>query len=287
MYLCTGIYLTVVMALTSVSVVLTVLILNLHFRRPSDTVVPSWIRRCLLRGDAGSRRGLSFRAANSSCVDEYVVDGDSQAMKTVPLRLTIENLARELHDELTVRRQSSLRSRRGPSVPTAGADTNSELASPSSKLTSAGDVPGGGVPDGGVPGGGVPGGGVPGGGGRNGITHTVTHQPKPTNGKALSGTSRKMGLDGRYGCIANDGCDVPLASGEDAETGSSGTNEEILEALKSVIGKYEREDLYEEVLYEWRRLAAIVDRFLFWVFLLGTIASTLLILVVAPATKML
>ena len=40
-----GIYLTAVMAITSVSIIMTVIVLNLHYRGPAKKDVPKWIRK--------------------------------------------------------------------------------------------------------------------------------------------------------------------------------------------------------------------------------------------------
>ena len=70
-----GIYLTIVMAITSVSVILTVFVLNLHYRGPDDTPVPQWIRRLFLRKPI--KRGFCF-TKNSPFVDEYLSDSNSR-----------------------------------------------------------------------------------------------------------------------------------------------------------------------------------------------------------------
>lgn len=44
-----GIYLTVVMAITSISVVVTVVVLNFHYRGPSRKEVPSYLRDLVLQ----------------------------------------------------------------------------------------------------------------------------------------------------------------------------------------------------------------------------------------------
>lgn len=40
----TGIYLTAVMAITSISVIVTVVVLNLHYLGPRIRPVPSWLK---------------------------------------------------------------------------------------------------------------------------------------------------------------------------------------------------------------------------------------------------
>lgn len=63
------------------------------------------------------------------------------------------------------------------------------------------------------------------------------------------------------------------------------TNEEILNSLKRILEKHEREDRDYEVVQEWRRVAQCVDRILFFVFLIATFFSTIGVLVIAPSTQ--
>ena len=63
------------------------------------------------------------------------------------------------------------------------------------------------------------------------------------------------------------------------------TNEEILNSLKRILEKHEKEDRDYEVVQEWRRVAQCVDRILFFIFLIATLTSTIGILVIAPATQ--
>ncbi|KAL4227278.1 hypothetical protein ACF0H5_012724 [Mactra antiquata] len=65
----------------------------------------------------------------------------------------------------------------------------------------------------------------------------------------------------------------------------SKTNEEILNSLKRILEKHEREDKDYEIIQEWRRVAQCVDRILFFIFFIATMSSTIGILVVAPATQ--
>ena len=63
------------------------------------------------------------------------------------------------------------------------------------------------------------------------------------------------------------------------------TNEEIMSALKKIIDRYEKDDTAEALIYEWRQVAVGVDRILFWIFLAGTLLSTIAVLIVAPMTN--
>ena len=66
---------------------------------------------------------------------------------------------------------------------------------------------------------------------------------------------------------------------------SSVGNKEVLNALRTIVNRYEREDKYGAVMYEWRQIAVSVDRILFWIFLVGTLSSTIIVLVIIPLTK--
>ena len=216
--------------MTSVSVIMTVFVLNLHHRGPNNKPVPTWLRRLLLRRRV--RRGLCFSKQapaddTAHFVDEYLTDGHSNYIKNVSLRLTIENLAQELKEELD-------------------------------HCT----VGGGEYGLGGVVGGlAEP---PVGGGGGPGLAYEGQYQEIP-QAETQPNNRRPAGLYSRHQCTK--------------------TNEEILNALKKIIERYERDDSEEEVMYEWRQVALAVDRVLFWVFLFGTLASTIVVLIVAPITK--
>lgn len=63
------------------------------------------------------------------------------------------------------------------------------------------------------------------------------------------------------------------------------SHEEIVRNLQSILDKHEKEDRDYEIIQEWRKVAQVVDRILFWIFLFGTLSSTLIILVITPAVK--
>ncbi|EJW72350.1 hypothetical protein WUBG_16744 [Wuchereria bancrofti] len=44
-----GIYLTIIMLLTSISVIMTVMVLNFHHRGPFDRPIPEWVRVLVLQ----------------------------------------------------------------------------------------------------------------------------------------------------------------------------------------------------------------------------------------------
>lgn len=223
-----GIYLTIVMALTSVSVILTVFVLNLHYRGPHSKPVPRWLRRLMGLSRRRRRRvvqhGLTFRRRRDRSPDKegqedpvpFLVDGyfggasgsgrcrrggGDAYVQNVSLKMTMENLADELKQELD-----------------AGHGN-----------------------DGGV------GGSVP----------SSSRTPGGPPGPAGDAIHRQAAL----------------------------SNQEILRALQKVVERYELDDREEATVYEWRQMAVAVDRVLFWVFMVGTLSSTVLILGIVPLTK--
>jgi Neurotransmitter-gated ion-channel transmembrane region len=72
----TGVYLTIVMAMTSVSVIMTVFVLNLHYRGPDDRPVPGWLRRIL--GTRTLRRGLSIKSRPTGLCADHANCSDQQ-----------------------------------------------------------------------------------------------------------------------------------------------------------------------------------------------------------------
>ena len=197
-----GIYLTIVMAMTSVSVIMTVFVLNLHYRGPNRKPVPEWLRKCIL----GKRSGCQLNclaARETRGRDEYYSGKDGIYSRNVSLKLTIENIAQELKDELD----------------------HSENATDISSSADGGYQTGGG------------------------------------NDKCSRRNTRR--------------------------NNHQRTNQDILDALKRLVSKQEKEEHDDELMHEWRELAQIVDRVLFWLFFVGTFGSTVLILVVAPAYRFL
>ena len=83
-----GVYLTTVMAMTSISVIMTVFVLNLHYRGAGDLrPLPGWIRHVI--GTATLRRGLTLHDKR-----QY------SDIRQMSLHVTVETLANQLGDEL-------------------------------------------------------------------------------------------------------------------------------------------------------------------------------------------
>jgi hypothetical protein len=62
------------------------------------------------------------------------------------------------------------------------------------------------------------------------------------------------------------------------------TTSEILKYLKYLVAKSDDTDAEEDIISEWKQVALVVDRLMFWTFLLITIVSTLVILVFVPVS---
>lgn len=63
------------------------------------------------------------------------------------------------------------------------------------------------------------------------------------------------------------------------------TYDKISRHLKILVSKQEGEDDHQEIVNEWRLVAHVMDRFLFWLFLIGSFLSSIVILVFKPMMK--
>ena len=189
---------------------MTVLVLNLHYRGPSDTPVPNWLRRFIRPKNL--HRGHSLMDKNLY-VDEFLIEERQPLVQHVPLGLTLEELASGLTDEL---------------------NSNDE---------------------------------------------------GPELDPARSGRGRRV-FGVQDGWTQLNGCRVAYSGGSARDPGLfAASNKSILEALKTVLERYEREDTSGAIVFEWRQVAIHVDRILFWVFLVGTLTSTIVLLVILPLVK--
>ncbi|XP_053406202.1 neuronal acetylcholine receptor subunit alpha-2-like isoform X1 [Mercenaria mercenaria] len=63
------------------------------------------------------------------------------------------------------------------------------------------------------------------------------------------------------------------------------TQDKITASLKLLVEKQDLEERHQDIVNEWRFVALIMDRFLFWLFLLAAVMSSVIILVVMPMNK--
>ena len=77
--------------------------------------------------------------------------------------------------------------------------------------------------------------------------------------------------------------EVPASSSNGGLTfGVSGPQDELTRVIKSLLEKEEKQSTDDQIRKEWRQLAILVDRCLFWAFLVVTLTSTLMFIVVLP-----
>lgn len=69
------------------------------------------------------------------------------------------------------------------------------------------------------------------------------------------------------------------------QSDKNNTYDKISKHLKFLVAKQDYEDQYQDIVNEWRLVAVVMDRCLFWSFLLLSTLSTLVILVILPLTK--
>ncbi|GIX82476.1 uncharacterized protein CDAR_122141 [Caerostris darwini] len=194
------------MAITSISVVVTVVVLNFHYRGPSRKEVPSYLRELFLKRFASCSCYNSPKKGKRTNYEAGV--HLPSAFKGGSFRLTIDSL----HDEL--KEMNSDLTCNEPIVCSSGHNVNdNKRRVPSSKSQVNGSSPGGG-----------------------------------------------------------------------SGAGSSGTRiqAEILRTLQYLLYRQEQEDYRIRVVDEWRQMALVIDRILFWIFFVVTLVSSLSFLVIVP-----
>ncbi|XP_050402291.1 neuronal acetylcholine receptor subunit alpha-10 [Patella vulgata] len=206
-----SIYLTIVMFLTSVSVIMTVFVLNLHHRGPDKRSVPYWLRRLFL-GTHGSMPSAARQAQDRFFSNHRSVN-ESNFMRNISLKLTLENIAQDLQDQILL---------------------------------------------------------------ENGVTDSM---PNDTHVHHTCHDRRECGYNS-HNSEQGFHKQSSFRGGRNAKS-----YEDIILSLTRLLDKHDREENEYEVMQEWRRLAQTIDRILFFIFLGGTVISTLAILVIAPSTQ--
>ncbi|WKX88903.1 hypothetical protein Q1695_008496 [Nippostrongylus brasiliensis] len=199
-----GIYLTVVMGMTSVSVVMTVLVLNFHHRGPFNEPVPQWARVLVLDK---LRRMLHMKLANRGDSVRVSEGGSSGMMRRMSVRVAMDDMRNEIINEM------------GPDLLNGG---STGLETPPSRLDS--------------------------------LMFNVPHTEISVDQNRV--TRRRP-------------------RGDEIQT-------KLLKTLQILIKRQENEDASERRANEWRHVAQVIDRLLFWVFLVATVIITFVLLVLIP-----
>ncbi|XP_046373223.1 neuronal acetylcholine receptor subunit alpha-10-like isoform X2 [Haliotis rufescens] len=64
-----------------------------------------------------------------------------------------------------------------------------------------------------------------------------------------------------------------------------GDFDEVLARLQELIFREEEKEKEDNMCREWQEAAEVIDRFMFWIFITGTVSVTLVLLIVLPMTK--
>ncbi|XP_052283564.1 neuronal acetylcholine receptor subunit alpha-10-like [Dreissena polymorpha] len=278
-----SIYLTIVMALTSMSVIMTVFVLNLHHRGPNKRAVPRWLKKLLLNGMS---RFLCLQESKHDPGRYY--DNEERFIKNVSLKITLDNIQQALENEAKLENIETMNQ-----ADTDLSNNSSHFASPldRERMDNTSDVQRSNHVDF----------ARLEGSDWNQVTssiypsqtqHYYQFDPRTSEFSSVTGvnifpnavseiissqTNNRLGVQGRQ--------DNNHKSKRRAKSILSKTNEEILTSLKRILEKHEKEDRDYEVVQEWRRVAQCVDRILFFIFFIATFSSTIGILVIAPATQ--
>ncbi|XP_064609290.1 neuronal acetylcholine receptor subunit beta-3-like [Liolophura sinensis] len=205
-----GIYLTLSMAVTCASVILTVMVLKLYHCSPNQREVPQWVRTLVLKGLA--------RLVHCQC----------PKFKTKKKRRASGKIKDVKFKQETQDLRTRLMAESGPST-AVNVNTIPEMfMAHGENLTNEFRV---------------------------GQMSDLTRQDSFSEAYTCEASARKTAI------------------------------EDILNYLKLLVAKSDAEEFECEVINEWKQVALVVDRLLFWFFLTVTVASTLLILVIIPTLK--
>lgn len=228
-----GIYLTAVMAITSISVVMTVIVLNFHYRGPSRKEVPAWLRRFLLDRSSSGRGWFSRPARRKTVGDNHVHFYD------LPSRTAPTKDRSDLDDDGDGGRRPADDTFRlvVDSVLIGGEDRypRGEYAEHSASNESPSPV-------------------IHGDTARNNASATARHRRCRSGAGSGGGSTKRV-------------------------------QEEVLRTLRYLLEKQQREEHLTRTVNEWRQIALVIDRTLFWFFLIITAVSSICFLVVIPMQR--
>ena len=212
-----GIYLTVTMAMTSLSIVLTVFVLQLHHVGPNQKPIPRWIKRLVIDVIA---RGLCM----GNHVDNYYNSRYKAHQRQHHFNGNDVTLSQRPNDI----RPTSANGR------SAHKDTNASCN----------------------------------GGLNNYQGHLQLHP-----------LLEKSNLKNRSRTSMGDNVTDTSVYGDNV------VYDRLSSQLKILVSKNETEDDFQDIVNEWRLVAHVMDRLLFWLFLIGSLISSISILVLKPMMK--
>lgn len=215
-FLFVGIYLTVSMAVASISVILTVFVLKLHHCSPNQSEVPRWVKFLILR--------ILGPIVRCKCIPEIRSRGRKKvgcSHKRKHVNEQSEICMKLMNDTLTQSNHRLGQERLG---------TTDFLSNMQSDYTVNGNE-------------------------RNEYRRVLNLSSEDNTRDILYHERRLSGM------------------------------EDVLKYLKVMVAKSDAEDEETYIVDEWKQVALVVDRFLFWSFLGITIISTVILLVVVPGFR--
>ncbi|TKR95138.1 hypothetical protein L596_009346 [Steinernema carpocapsae] len=233
-----GIYLTVVMSMTSVSVVMTVMVLNFHHRGPFNKPVPEWVRVFILDK---LRRWLFMKLPYTGYGDSVTsAISATGLMRKMSVRLAIDDV---LGSDIFV-------------DGTGGPSNDSTVTYGNNVGNHTGNHTGNHV----------------------GVTQNnhymalannnyQSHDEDILNHQLIDETS----IDGQAKTVQ-----------KKKKRKSKELHSRLFRTLEMLIKRQEIEDQCNALANEWRQVAQVIDRLLFWIFLVATVFITLLLLIIIP-----
>lgn len=217
------------MTLTSMSVIMTVFVLNLHHRGPNKRKVPRWLKEILV-----NKLSPFLCLSESDEFMERYYKSEDKFIKNMSLKITLDNIQQALENESQL--ENSINNLRETTVTITDNHVNCVPNMPAV---------------------------------RTHLYPTMQTQQQQNASTSVPQTSN----------------DNNRRHKRRSTSAISKTNDEILHSLKRILEKHEREDKDYEMIQDWRRVAQVIDRVLFIIFLLATTWSTVGILIIAPATR--
>lgn len=204
------------MAVASVSVILTVVVLKLHHCSPNQKKVPGWVRHFVL--------GYLARIVRCSCVDMPCLKRKRRTSSFTVSDIESREISNKLLKELESITQQANGSR------------------------------------------------------KNDRYKYKTSSRHETNSSKINLEIKDFNISENSSLAGNS--DINFQ-----EDNSADTMADILKYLKFLVVKSDAEDAETEVVDEWKQVALVVDRLFFWMFLIITVVSSVIILVIVPSFK--
>ncbi|KAK7116822.1 hypothetical protein V1264_002435 [Littorina saxatilis] len=242
-----GVYLTSVMALTSVSVVLAVLVSNISYRGRKDKVMPRFLRVCV----TALARVMCFRLhfVTNDDIGRRTKYGSRNVWYKGVTNLVSNDSGCSLMDL-----ESNVDYQPGAHPAASGDACFTDLEPDVVTVHSTG--------------------------------HCTEHDPTPqpadiTPDQPLASSSRSRAKSPRRTEFQRswDGGGVE-------SSGDGGVDlDDIVGRLRSLLQREEEKDSGEDLCRQWQEAAEVIDRFLFWIFVVSTVLATVTSLVFLPLTK--